>query len=227
MSVRLLAVEQWVPGAEEPPKVKRAAPAGRALAALARRVQGLEPSRTGLYQALGPEKVALTAPFFEQIAREGFDAAGTTAPLFHYTSYGPVLSVALDLGCRGPFASMEGQGDEALLALGQAVVDLEAGRCRHALVVSFGHDGSAALVTLESGGGLSVARAFGATEADVHAALERRAGAALGHRALSGGLVELGALLREAGHGGGLAIVARAGPGRWSGLGVRTAEPPR
>ncbi|MBX7097353.1 MAG: hypothetical protein K1X89_06560 [Myxococcaceae bacterium] len=221
MSVRLLAVERWVPGAEEPPRVKRAVPAGRALVALARKVPGLEPQRTGLYQALGPEKLGLTVPLFEQLAGEGFDAAGTTAPLFHYTPYGPVLSVALDLGCRGPFASLEGQGDEAVLAAGQAVVDLEAGRRRHALVVAVRADGAAALLALEAGLGLAIVRGFGASEAQLKARLEQRVGVALVARRLQGGgVAELGALLAEAARGGPVAAMAQAGENRWSGLAV-------
>lgn len=161
----------------ELPKVKRASPVGRAMVALVKRLEGLAPPTTGLYLALGPEKVAMNRAFFELVAAEGFDAAGTTAPLLHHTPYGPLTSVALELGCRGPFAVVEAGADAGLQAGIRALSDLERGRCTHAVIAGWNVAGEVVVVGLgRDASAATWASGLARTGDEVRATLSQKSG---------------------------------------------------
>ena len=90
----------------------------------------------GVYQALGREKMAYADPAFEIIEARGFDALRPAAMIFRYSPYGAAGSMAVALGCRGPFFTLEGDQLAFCLCLQQALTDLGRGRCERALVCS-------------------------------------------------------------------------------------------
>jgi hypothetical protein len=182
VSVRFLRALRFEPSRDTLPTVKRASPAGKQLVALARQVEGLDPAHTGLYLAMGIERLDISLQIFRRLSDEGFDAVGPTAPLFHHTPYGPMVSVGLELGCRGPFEVFEGVDDSGLLALQQALGDLRAGRCKFALLLAWspeleGTPGEAWMIALGSGdaAGLRWASAFGREATAVQGQLADRA----------------------------------------------------
>ncbi|MBL8953971.1 MAG: hypothetical protein JNK82_24555, partial [Myxococcaceae bacterium] len=151
-SFSLVARATWSSG--EPAPLKRASPAGRALVALAKQL-GPHPPSTGLYQACGQEKLELTTRFSERVLTKGFAGMKATAPVLEYSPYGPFVSLALELGARGPFWTLEADALAGAFTLQQALTDLSVGRCDRALVGSCGLDATASLLVLERGPGFS------------------------------------------------------------------------
>ena len=149
--MKLLARAEWRPLDGAPPPLKRASPAGRALVALAKRL-GPHPESTGVYQALGAEKLVLTQRFADRVIARGFSGLKATAPVLEHSGYGPFVSLSLELGLRGPFWTLEADRLAGGAALQQASADLALGRCERALVGSCGVDASAFLLVLEPGG---------------------------------------------------------------------------
>ena len=151
---RLVARAERRPEDGEPPPLKRASPAGRALVALARRFAP-HPKATGVYQAVGREKLELTGRFAERVLTKGFAGMKATSPVLEYSPYGPFVSLALELDCRGPFWTLEADALAGGAALQAAVTDLSLGRCERALVGSCGVDARAVLLVLEPGEGFT------------------------------------------------------------------------
>lgn len=149
--MKLLGRAEWSASDGEAPALKGASPAARALFALASRF-GPHPPLTGIYQALGREKLALTHHFEQYVTGDGFTGMRATDPLLKYTGYGSCVSLAIALGCRGPFWTLEADQLAGGAALQQALTDLDAGRCERALVCSSGLQGSAFLLVLGPGG---------------------------------------------------------------------------
>ncbi len=160
-SFSLVGRASWVEG--EPPALKRASPAGRAIAALAQRF-GPHSQRTGLYQAVGREKLELTGRFASRVLTKGFAGLKATAPVLEYSPYGPFVSLALELGARGPFWTLEADELAGAAALQQALTDLSLGRCDRALVGSCGLDATATLLVLERGAGFTARFSYGRLE---------------------------------------------------------------
>jgi hypothetical protein len=140
---------EWTEADGEPPLLKRQSRGARALIALAQRF-GPHPTLTGLYQALGREKLELTSQFAAEVQKNGFAQMKATDPVLRYSGYGPFVSLALALGCRGPFWTVEADGLAGGAALQQAVTDLRLGRCERALVGSCDGGGNAWLLVLDA-----------------------------------------------------------------------------
>jgi len=147
---------EWKTADPEPPALKRASPAGRALVALAKRLGPHPGATTGIYQALGREKLLLTGRFAERVTTKGFAGMKATAPVLEYSGYGPGVSLALELGCRGPFWTLEADELAGGAALQQACTDLKLGRCARALVCSCGVDATATLLVLDEAPPLTI-----------------------------------------------------------------------
>ena len=91
---------------------------------------------TGIYQALGQEKMEFARPMFETVLNRGFDALRPAALIFRYSPYGAAGSLAVAFHCQGPFFTLEGDQLAGATATLQALTDLSRGRCGTALVCS-------------------------------------------------------------------------------------------
>jgi hypothetical protein len=182
--------------------VRGAGRAGRQLVTLARRM-GLGPvAGTGVYQAVGREKIALSAATQAQIRGRGFDSFRPAAIVFEHFVHGPFISLAIALECDGPFQVLESHGLAGLTALYTAAYDLDTGRCARALVGAVDPP-SACLLALAPGPPLRVIARWSRSDA-VERSLPELDGTSL-H-----GLPEIAAALA----GGGLGFRAQTGDGR-------------
>lgn len=154
----LRARAEWSAADGEPPELKGASLGGRALNALAAK-WAPHPPNTGVYQALGHEKLELTHRFTER-ARAGFANMKATAPVLELSGYGPFVSLAIAQGLRGPFWTLEADALAGGAALQQALADLALGRCERALVGDCTLDGAAQLLLLEATGAPEWAASF-------------------------------------------------------------------
>ena len=91
---------------------------------------------TGIYQALGQEKMEFARPMFETVLNRGFDALRPAALIFRYSPYGAAGSLAVAFHCQGPFFTLEGDQLAGATATLQALTDLARRRCGLALVCS-------------------------------------------------------------------------------------------
>lgn len=134
-----------------PQPLKYASLTGRQLYALGAAWPELaEPGRvTGLYQAVGREKIAINERVNDIIeAHMGFDAFKPASLIFEHTHYGPFAHLALGLGCLGPFWTLEGDELSGALAFVTALGDLRAGRCDRALIGAYRIDPAEATLCL-------------------------------------------------------------------------------
>ncbi len=165
MAVGLVANLSWSPASGEPPAQPRMSVLGRALVELAAPIRAKwgDDALVGVYQAVGPAKVAMSDELFELMARDGFDALAPWRHLMEFSPMGPALSLTIAMNCRGPFFTLEADVFSGALALAQAATDLDAGRCTHAFVAGAVHHGGAWLIALERRSpGLQVRALYGA-----------------------------------------------------------------
>ncbi|MBM3270333.1 MAG: hypothetical protein FJZ01_22085 [Candidatus Sericytochromatia bacterium] len=151
--MRLLrsAAMQGDPG---PQPLRYASINGRQLFAMASAWPELATGRlTGTYHAVGRERTQIMDAAFEIVTTRGFDSLRPASMIFEHMSLGPPAQLAITLGCRGPFFSFEADPLSGIIALQQAVEDLEEGRCEQALVLSYMLEPPAAWALLLDGEG--------------------------------------------------------------------------
>lgn len=150
-----------VAGDPGPQPLKHAGLTGRQLYAMgAAWPELVEPGQvTGIYHALGREKIAVNERVFDLVeASLGFDECKPAALIFEHAPYGPFAHLAIGLECLGPFWVLEGDELSGSLALVTALGDLQAGRCDQALIGAYRIDPAEATLCLvgpETAGGLS------------------------------------------------------------------------
>ena len=136
-----------------------ASESGRQLYALASTFPELADASasTGLYQALGREKVAVYDAVHARILEDGdFDGLKPVSVILEYQPYGAFSSLALAFACRGPCYAIEGDEIAGLLACEQACIDLARGRTERALVGGYVTAESAWLLLLDAAPGASL-----------------------------------------------------------------------
>jgi hypothetical protein len=151
--VRLLHRARWpdAPG-RALRELKFASPNGRQLYTLAADWPELarRDRLVGVYHALGQERRAQMHAALDELDRGGFDGIRPSAGVFEHQPHGPFTSLAVALGCEGPFQVLEGDGLCGGLAVLSALTDLQRGRCELALVGGWLPQDHAWLMLLEA-----------------------------------------------------------------------------
>ncbi len=132
---------------------------------------GLVDRMTGIYHAAGREKVQVKGIAREIVVQQGFDVLRPASMVFEYVAFGPLAQLAITLGCKGPFWSIEADELAGAAAAVQALEDLEDGRCDQAIVAGYTLAPPAARAILLEAGDVptfswAVRYTFGRTEPD-------------------------------------------------------------
>ena len=117
------------------------------------------PHALGIYLAIGREKLEIVQRVMPRLRAEGLDVLRPAQVVLTLSPYGAGVTLATQLGARGPHVVIEGDEHAFSLAFLQAAGDIARGRAQRALVIS-GVDDSITAIVIAPGDDVRVTAKF-------------------------------------------------------------------